>query len=218
MRKNIRASISTVVIMIFMAMLLGSNKAPKPSSDDSVQNDALWTQTWADNFTGANGTSPDSSKWNIVTGNCIVDSNGNKLADGWGNSELENYTNSTKNVYQAGDHLVIKAQKEQTKDQFGTTFNYTSGKLTTLGKFSMKYGRIDIKAKLPVGNGLWPAIWMLPADNAYGDWPASGEMDITENKGRLPQEEYGTLHYGGPNNHIFTGATYTFSKGQSVNQ
>lgn len=218
MRKNIRASISTVVIMIFMAMLLGSNKAPKPSSDDSVQNDALWTQTWADNFTGANGTSPDSSKWNLVTGNCIVDSNGNKLADGWGNSELENYTNSTKNVYQAGDHLVIKAQKEQTKDQFGKTFDYTSGKITTLGKFSMKYGRIDIKAKLPVGNGLWPAIWMMPADNSYGDWPASGELDITENKGRLPQEEYGTLHYGGPNNHIYTGATYTFPQGQSVNE
>jgi beta-glucanase (GH16 family) len=131
-------------------MLLGSNKKNQ-TSDETVQNDSLWTLKWSDEFNGSNGSAVDNSKWSFDTGNCIVDSNGNKIAQGWGNDEKESYTDSINNVYQQDGHLVIKAINEPTKDQFGDTYNYSSGKIKTLGKFSMKYGRVDIRAKLPLG-------------------------------------------------------------------
>lgn len=166
----------------------------------SDQNDSLWSPKFLEDFSGTNGTGVDTSKWNYDLGN----------NNGWGNSELESYTNSTNNVFQKDGSLVIKA----TKADDGTI---SSGRITTKDKVTMKYGRVDVRAKLPVGTGLWPAIWMMPQSDKYGGWAASGELDIMENKGRLPGEEYGTLHYGAtwPNNK-YSGATYTFPQGQTV--
>jgi beta-glucanase (GH16 family) len=177
-----------------------TDKAQTSKTDDSKQDHKLWTQIFSDEFDGKNGSAPSSKNWVHETGN----------NNGWGNNELEYYTDSTQNVFLRGGKLIIKALKDHTG-------KVTSGRIKTSGKFSMKYGRIDVKAKLPVGTGLWPAIWMMPQNDAYGGWAASGEIDIMENKGRLPGEVSGTLHYGGswPNNK-YSGATYTFPEGESA--
>jgi beta-glucanase (GH16 family) len=158
-----------------------------------------WNLSWSDEFSG---TTLDASNWVYELGN------GN---DGWGNKELQYYTDSTKNVYQNDGNLIIKALKDETTGQI------TSGRIKTQGKFSTKYGKLEARMKLPVGTGLWPAFWMMPEKDIYGGWAASGEIDIMENKGRLPGEVYGTLHYGGswPNNK-YSGDTYTFPQGQST--
>jgi len=173
------------------------------TAGSSDQIDSLWTQKWNDEFSGVNGTTTDASKW-------VFDIGKGPNGDGWGNQELETYTSSTDNVYQKDGNLVIAAKKD-------ATGNITSGRIKTKGSLDMKYGRVDVKAKLPTGAGYWPAIWMLPTDNVYGVWASSGEIDIMENKGRLPNEVYGTLHYGAawPNNR-YTGKAYNFPSGTDV--
>lgn len=135
------------------------------------------TLSWSDEF---NGTTLDNNSWNYETG-----------AGGWGNNELENYTNSTKNSFITnGGYLVIEARQETP----GGT--YTSARLQTKGKREFKYGRMDIRAKLPKGKGLWPAIWMLGSNISTTPWPASGEIDIMELLGHEPSKMYGTMHWG----------------------
>jgi len=123
------------------------------------------TPVWADEFdyTGV----PDNTKWGYDIG-----------GGGWGNNELEYYTNSPDNAAVANGKLTITARKEVKENR-----NYTSARLVTKGKGDFLYGRFEIKAKLPAGKGTWPAIWMLPTDWAYGDWPKSGEIDIMEHVG-----------------------------------
>jgi beta-glucanase (GH16 family) len=159
-----------------------------------------WTLIWSDEFDAANGAAASNDKWVHELGN-----NG-----GWGNNELEVYTNSTDNVFHRDGNLVIKALKD-------ASGQVTSGRIKTAGKFDMKYGKIDVRAKLPLGTGLWPAIWMMPANDVYGGWAASGEIDIMEAKGRFPEEVGGTLHYGGawPNNK-YSGKSYKFEDGSTI--
>src|ERR1700749_915025 len=112
---------------------------------------------WSDEF---NGTSVDGTKWNINTGN------GCPSLCGWGTGEIENYTNSTNNVSVSGGYLTLEARN--------SGGSYTSGRLNSSGKFNFKYGRLEMRAKLPSGTGLWPAFWMLP-DMASPNWPNTGE-------------------------------------------
>ncbi|MCF6403718.1 glycoside hydrolase family 16 protein [Chitinophaga filiformis] len=123
------------------------------------------TPVWADEF-DYNGL-PDNTRWGYDIG-----------GGGWGNNELEYYTNSLDNASVANGKLTITARKEVKENR-----NYTSARLVTRGKGDFLYGRFEIKAKLPAGKGTWPAIWMLPTDWAYGDWPKSGEIDIMEHVG-----------------------------------
>ncbi|PSL25375.1 glycoside hydrolase family 16 protein [Chitinophaga ginsengisoli] len=123
------------------------------------------TPVWADEFD--NTGLPDNTKWGYDIG-----------GGGWGNNELEYYTNSADNAAVANGKLTITARKEVKENR-----NYTSARLVTKGKGDFLYGRFEIKAKLPAGKGTWPAIWMLPTDWAYGDWPKSGEIDIMEHVG-----------------------------------
>lgn len=171
-----------------------------------------WTLVWQDEF---NGTALDPTKWVYDTGNAIVDENGNFVASGWGNEELEYYT-AGDNLQLDGENLVITAKKEQVSDPYGT-YDYTSSRIKTKGNFTKKYGRIEASMKLPTGDGLWPAFWMLPEDDVYGGWAASGEIDIMEARGRIPSEVEGTLHYGGvwPQNR-YSGAHYTFPEGETI--
>jgi len=137
---------------------------------------------WSDEF---NGNSLDMSKWQFEI-NC----------DGGGNNEKQCYTNSPKNLQVKDGNLVITAVPENVNGK-----GYSSSRINTQKTAAWKYGRIDFNAKLPGGQYLWPALWMMPRDSVYGGWAASGEIDIMESRGGDNTQE-GTLHFGGswPNN------------------
>ncbi|MDR3460231.1 MAG: family 16 glycosylhydrolase [Verrucomicrobiae bacterium] len=160
-----------------------------------------WQMTWSDEF---DGNTLNSNNWTFDIGNG---------SGGWGNNELEYYTSRPQNVYVTNGLLHIVANKESYGGQ-----SYTSAKLKTTGLFSKKYGRFEFKAKLPQGQGYWPALWMMPQDEVYGGWAASGEIDVMENKGNNPTNVLGTIHYGGmyPNNTHSSGPSFNFPAGDSV--
>ena len=142
-----------------------------------------WTFVWSDEFSGADGSAPDSSKWTYDTG-----------GKGWGNSELECYTNRLRNAQIKGGNLVITAQKENFTYSDGVASNYTSARLKTQGLFSQAYGRFEARIKIPAGQGMWPAFWMLGNDISTVGWPKCGEIDIMENIGKEPGTVHGSLH------------------------
>jgi len=117
------------------------------------------TLVWSDEFD--DGTVPDASVWTHEIG-----------AGGWGNNEVQTYTNSSVNSYVSGGTLKIKALKADS--------TWSSARLVSRDNKEWTYGYMEIRAKLPVGAGTWPAVWMMPADSYYGEWPASGEIDIME--------------------------------------
>lgn len=186
-----------------------------PAEKSSKADDAKWKLVWSDEFSKSE---IDHSKWNFETGNWIVDKDGNPVAAGWGNNEKQFYTDKNENAFVKDGKLVIRAKKEQASDQFGT-YDYTSAKLTTKGTFSKTYGRYEMRAKLPTGKGLWPAFWMLPEEDRYGGWAASGEIDIMESWGSQPDKVAGTIHYGEtwPNNK-YTGKDYHFAEGDGIDK
>lgn len=110
---------------------------------------------------------------------------------------MQYYTKRDTNIYVKDGLLHIRALKEDYK-----TRHYTSAKIVSQGKADFKFGRMEIRARIPVGKGLWPAIWMMPSSDKYGSWPLSGEIDIMEIKGQEPDSLYGTIHFGpaAPNN------------------
>ncbi|MCA0972275.1 carbohydrate binding domain-containing protein [Halobacillus litoralis] len=169
-----------------------------------------WSLVWGDEFLTEQ---IDSSKWRYDTGNWIVDENGEGVSPGWGNNEQQYYTDSPENSYIEDGKLVIEAKEEQKSDDFGT-YEYTSAKLKTEDLFSKKYGKFEARMKLPEGQGYWPAFWMMPEDSVYGDWPASGEIDIMEAAGKDTSTIGGTIHYGEeyPNN-TYRGKEYHFPEG-----
>jgi len=136
-----------------------------------------------DEFNGADGSSPDSSKWTYDTG-----------GKGWGNNELECYTNRTQNAQIQGGNLVITALKENFACSDGVASNYTSARLKTQSLFSQAYGRFEARIRIPAGQGMWPAFWMLGNDITSVGWPACGEIDIMENIGKEPGTVHGSLH------------------------
>lgn len=158
-----------------------------------------WKAVWSDDF---DGEEIDFSKW-------AVEENGH----GGGNGELQYYVDRPGNVRIEDGHLVIEARKEKFSAA-GVEKEYTSGRLRTKRRASWLYGRFEVRAKLPQGRGIWPAIWMLPEKDAYGGWAASGEIDIMELVGHEPNKVHGTLHHGAgwPKN-VHTGAPFTLEKG-----
>ena len=142
-----------------------------------------WTLSWSDEFNGAGGATPDTSKW-------VYDIGG----DGWGNHELETYTNRAVNAQTKGGNLVITAQKETFTGTDGITRDYTSARLKTLGLFSQAYGRFEARIKIPAGQGMWPAFWMMGKDIATVGWPKCGEIDVMENIGNEPGMVHGSMH------------------------
>ena len=137
-----------------------------------------WTLVWSDEFTQADGTSPDPTKWAYDIG-----------GGSWGNNELEYYTPRTNNVRVEKGLLVIEARQEDFRGS-----KYTSARLKTLGKWSCTYGRIEARIKVPRGQGIWPAFWMLGTNISTVSWPACGEIDIMENIGAEPGTVHGTVH------------------------
>lgn len=200
---------------------IGNPNAPRPDVTDqedieigTPSNPAIdgMTLVWQDEF---NGTQLDPSKWSYETGYYISD---DPNSWGWGNAELEHYTNSEQNVFVQNGVLNIRALNEpksfpQDPSRYA---QYSSGKINTKDHFTFQYGRVDFRAKLPTGNGIWPALWMLPEDSVYGAWAASGEIDVMEAKGRLPGTTSGAVHFGGqwPVNRYLAGEYY-FPEGQT---
>ena len=109
--------------------------------------------------------------------------------NGWGNQELQYYTDRPENIIVQNGVLIITAKEELFKGS-----NYTSARILTKGKFEQKYGRFEARIRLPHGKGLWPAFWMLGADIDTNPWPACGEIDIMENAGSKPTEVSGAVH------------------------
>lgn len=141
-------------------------------------------------------SSADLSAWNIRLGNDLLDDEGNAINSGWGNGEQQFYTGNPGNLYIDEQGLNLCARRETVEAVDGRKFSYTSARIDTRDLFSFCYGKLVVRAKLPVGQGMWPAIWMLPQDKVHGFWPASGEIDMIEAKGRLPRHIFGTLHHG----------------------
>ncbi|AJD92453.1 licheninase [Jeotgalibacillus malaysiensis] len=167
-----------------------------------------WSLIWHDEF---NGTEIDRSKWVFEIGNGFYDANGT-FVPGWGNNEKQYYTDRPENARTEDGNLVITALEEEYEG-----FSYTSARLKTKGLFAKTYGKFEMKASLPTGKGYWPAFWMLPEEDRYGGWAASGEIDILEAQGSNPHHAIGTIHYGEtwPNNK-YTGAEYTFPDGSTI--
>ena len=153
---------------------------------------------WSDEF---NGNNLDTNFWSYQIGN------GCPNLCGWGNNELQFY--KQENVKVQNGILNISAEKETVGSN-----TYTSARIRTLNKVDFASGRIEVRARIPVGRGYWPAVWFLPSENHYGIWPLSGEIDLMEAKGQEPQTTHGTIHYGAyvPNNR-YTGNTYSLSNG-----
>jgi beta-glucanase (GH16 family) len=164
-----------------------------------------WVLTWSDEFDGPDGSAVDPTKW-------VHDVGGS----GWGNQELEYYTDGTQNAVVMGGNLVITATTAGASS-YNCSYpssgpcQYTSARLLTQNKFSQKYGRIEARIQIPEGQGLWPAFWMLGADIGASGWPTCGEIDIMENIGKEPSTNNGSLHMpaaGTSNDDDLTG-TYT---------
>lgn len=155
-----------------------------------------WKLVWEDEFEGA---TLDSTKWTAYVGD------GCPGLCGFGNNELQYYSDRTENVAIKDGKLIITALSDSIKDSA-----YSSAKLITKDKGEWKYGRFEVMAKVPAGKGNWPAIWMLPSKNKYGGWPRSGEIDIMETVGYDPGNVHGTVHTQSFNHMIGT------QKGDSV--
>lgn len=154
----------------------------RQSNAQVEENKENWQLVWSDEFDVAG--LPDPNKWTYDLGNGCPD------ICGFGNNELQYYTKDDPgNVRIENGVLVIEAHNEQ----IGSN-HYTSAKLKSAPSGEWLYGKIEVKAKLPKGRGVWPAIWMLPVDWVYGNWPKSGEIDIMEHVGYVSDSIYGTVH------------------------
>lgn len=167
-----------------------------------------WNIVWDDEFNQPDGSSPNPAKWTYDTG-----------GGGYGNNELEYYTSRTNNARIEGGQLVIEADQETTY----SGYNYTSARMLTEGKWSWTYGRMEARIKIPRGQGIWPAFWMLGTDIDAGvGWPTCGEIDIMENIGKVSDQgtDHGTIHGpqggGDYNGGSGVGRTYTLPGGAAL--
>jgi beta-glucanase (GH16 family) len=183
-----------------IVLLLCTCPAAQTSTPPSRANRTL---VWSDEFNASNDSPIDSSKWLLETG-----------GNGWGNQELEYYTARPQNAFQQDGNLVIKVLEEKYTGPDGVTRNYTSARLKTQGKFSQKYGRFEARIKIPYGQGIWPAFWMLGEDIEKKGWPKCGEIDIMENIGKEPSTVHGTIHGPGYSGGKGIGGPFELPAGQ----
>jgi beta-glucanase (GH16 family) len=150
----------------------------------------------------------DGSKWVLEVG---------AGSNGWGNRERQYYTDSTRNASMDGaGNLVITAYRETLGKKFRCWYGecqYTSARLKTQGRFEQAYGRFEARIRVPYGQGIWPAFWMLGNNIQTAGWPTCGELDIMEHIGREPSNVYGTLHGPGYSGANGVGAHYTLASG-----
>ena len=183
--------------IIFVAAA-GTGAAVAPAQSGN----ANWVLTWSDEFEAPDGSGPDPKKWTAETG-----------GGGWGNNELEYYTARRTNSRVEKGNLVIDALQENFTGPDGLTREYTSARLKTEKLFTQKYGKFEARIRIPKGQGMWPAFWMLGDDIPTAGWPACGEIDIMENIGRESGTVHGTIHGPGYSRDKSLGAPYRVSGG-----
>lgn len=169
----------SVFWLCFLTIPLRAGTTPAAGGDG-------WRLVWSDEFNQPDGSAPDARNWNYDLG-----------GKGWGNGELEYYTDRTNNVRIADGKLIIEARRENYDGH-----QFTSARLLTKGKKSWTYGRFVARIKIPRGQGIWPAFWMLGTNITTVGWPQCGEIDIMENIGKEPGTIHGTIHgpgYSGKN-------------------
>lgn len=177
MKKTIKHSILSIILLSGLLFT---------SCDDNEKQQTVATLNnlvWADEF-DTNGT-PDATKWNLLTGDGTEQG-----IPGWGNNELQTYTNRLENVTAQNGILIITANEESFDGK-----SYTSARITTKGLLDQQYGRFEARIKLPTGKGIFPAFWLLGDDeNGSLVWPEIGEIDIMEYLGNEPTSVFGTVH------------------------
>jgi len=195
MRKNKNKFFATLSSLLLLT-LVGCKK-------DAIQTlpERSWELVWSDEFTGTAGSAPDNAKWNLDIGTG---------ANGWGNAELQYYTNRSSNIQlDGGGKLVITARSEA----FGGVY-FTSARIKTKGLFAQAYGRFEARIKTPTGPGIWPAFWMLGSNIDTKPWPQCGEIDIMEQRGQLSSVTYGTVHGPGYSGGNSIGKAYALTEGR----
>ena len=199
------AAIATILTLVTVTII---KKGDTQAASKKIHPPKGWHLVWNDEF---DGKQIDTTKWDFQLGT------GTEYGlVGWGNNELQYYRKE--NAYVKDGNLVLEARKEDYE-----SCGYTSARLRTIKDdgtelFTKTYGRIEARIKMPIGNGFWPAFWLLPATNDYGTWASNGEIDIFEAKGRLPNRVYGTVHFGQawPGNK-YTASMYKFPDNESIN-
>lgn len=188
---------STVCALCMLCLIAGAAHGAGPAKPQNSGAAAKGTLIWSDEFNGPDGSMPDPGKWKAV-----------ENGSGYGNRELEYYTDRSSNVQEEDGKLVITARRESFTGPDGP-HAYTSARIESEGRFELKYGRIEARIKLPSGQGIWPAFWLLGTNHDSVAWPACGEIDIMENVGFEPSQVHGSLHGPGYSGSSPLTGTYT---------
>lgn len=177
-----------VAALVTVVALVAGSACVSHADGGAGQDRSRWRLVWQDEFTGAAGARPDPGRW-------VYDRGGEPQ---WGNREWQYYTDRPENVSLDGrGHLVISARRERLPGMAPCEdgpCDVTSGRITTLGAFAQTFGRFEARMKIPAGQGLWPAFWMLGADIDAHPWPANGEIDVMESVADDPGTVYGSAH------------------------
>jgi beta-glucanase (GH16 family) len=191
--RRLRTNALTLAAGVGTCVVLGAGRCEAPEAEPGEV-------TFEDDFEGAAGTSPDGARW-------VFDIGGG----GFGNDQLEHNTDRPQNASLDGEgNLVITARRET----FGGN-NFTSARLTTAGTFAQAYGRFEARIKVPAGQGIWPAFWLLGDNIEQVTWPACGEIDVLELRGQEPNVVYGSVHGPGYSGGGAINTAYTLPPGQS---
>ena len=190
-----------VALQSFCLFILLTSNAHHPLRSQ-ITSSPKWKLVWRDEFDGPKGSTIDKTKWTAEVG-----------GSGWGNRELQCYTDRPENAFISGGSLNIVALNEHFTGKDGVTREYTSARLITRNTFTALYGRYEARIKLPRGQGIWPAFWMLGNDISKVGWPKCGEIDIMENIGKEPSIIHGTIH--GPGYSGTHGITSSYSLNQN---
>lgn len=184
--------------LLSILLIASSFNIPVASASDSNGADSEWELVFSDEF---DGTEINMDNWSF-----------DHPENGRYNGEVQSYTDQ--NAWVEDGNLIIEARDEEFTEPDGQTYDYTSSKLITKGKQTWTYGKVEVRAKMPTGQGMWPAIWMMPEDEPYyGTWPVGGEIDIMELLGHEPDTIHGNIHYGDPKGEAQ--GTYKLPDGQS---
>ncbi|MCC2545582.1 glycoside hydrolase family 16 protein [Hymenobacter sp. BT175] len=169
----------------------------KPEPNAEARDYTAYTQLIATASDEFEGGGLDPQKWSY------------EVMDDWFNNEKQATTNSSNNLYLTSGQLHIQARREQLRNK-----QFTSARIVTKNKINYGFGRLDVRAKLPKGKGIWPAIWMLGVNDTQVGWPACGEIDIMELRGSAPNVNISTVHYGtSPATRQYKGTTYNLPTG-----